>query len=430
MKVVSHFQFQTGATCSLEVEVPEEEVRNAWDSVLQKILPAAVIPGFRPGKVPRAIVERRYEGSIKEEVEKRLIEESLSSAFQSHHLDVARCTLVDVGEVRCGQPFRYSAALEVWPKIEKLVWRELAVTRIRYTVPESQVDTVLERLRRSHAVLEPRAADQSIEADDVVEIEYSIRSEGEAASQGERAQVDLSEKTGLSERLSGRLVGHKQGDSVEWLEDSDTATRPTRHRATIVKVFRKQLPDLDDEFARSVSAAESISELRKLIREDLELSAKHRADSDLRRAAIDALVAANEPVSVPPSVVREQALREAARQLAAAGIPPEVAARYLREKGEELIEQLIPVVERDLKAMRLLDRLAVEEGVTVSEAEIDAVVNQQGGGERNAEQAAVARSEAYRSKVKEAIERRKAVDALIREAAIVEDQHDFIIADA
>lgn len=432
MRVVSNIHFQTSASCLLEVEISRDDVKDTWEEVLRRILPSIAIPGFRPGKAPRAIVEKRYAASIREEVERRLIDGSLSKALESHQVEVARCTLVNVDEVRHDQPFRYSANLEVWPKIEKLVWRGLRLKRMIYLVTEAQVDVVLEKLRLGHATLVPCESDHLVGGEDVVEIEYEVSSQGSDTARMERLEIDLSQRTEVRERLYAHFAGRKLGDTVEWNEGSEGETAPIWRRGIITGVFRKQLPELNEDFVKSVSEVASVADLRTTIRAELEQSAQRRADSDLRRAALEALVSANEPINPPPTVVREQAWREANRQLVRAGIPAEVAGRHLREKGKDLIEQLIPAVEQDLKAMRLLDCLAAEEGLIASEAEIDGELKGQSlsdEGRPGRATLALAWSEAYRSRVKQAIERRKAVEAVIREATIVEEPREFVIAD-
>jgi trigger factor len=217
------------------------------------------------------------------------------------------------------------------------------------------------------------------------------------------------------------------GEVVELPADEEDTSqgpepRPLR-RVKIERTYRKVLPALDDEFARSLSDASGLEELRTVLRKNLLEERQRRAEEALRSAAVDALIQRNEPLHVPPSVVEEEAVRLALGELRRLGVREEALERVFKERGEELLPVLRPIAEREVKAGILLNSVAREAGVEVSDEEVQAVIQAQleRVPEGRSDLKGRVRSRQNRERQRDLLLLEKTIDTILRESQIVED---------
>jgi trigger factor len=360
----------------LQIEVPAPEVQAELERAFQLVGRQAQLRGFRPGKAPRHVLERMFGSDVRREVLGRLVERSLHDAIEAHKLSVVGVPNIDADEdLTPGAALRYSATVDVRPVIELGDLAGLTVVRPATTVGDDEVERVLGNLRESVAQLRPIDDRANVEAGDIVTVDLATRLEGAEPTQ--RSDVLLEAGSGsFPLALERQLVGQHRGAHLS-LEVPYPADHPnpglagkTVHFEIDVKDIRmKELPVLDDDFARDHGRCESLAELRGRIRTDLERQVVARADEAVREGLLSQLIEKH-PFDVPPSLVE----RRTESLMANLGMRmPE--GRERDEALAKLRPQLEPRAERQVRAELLLDAMAAREGISVTEEDVTAEID-------------------------------------------------------
>ena len=364
----------------LHIEIPTTEVDAAFDSFFREVRRSAHIRGFRPGKAPREVLEQQYGERASGEVLQRLVEGSLFRAIEDAHLDVLGEPRLDAGELpKPGAQYAYKASVDVRPAIEVAAVSGLALSRPVVPVPEQDpIEAHLEDLRQRQAQLVEEEGGAAAVAGQVAVINYVGKLEGEPfeGSSARESQIEIGAGRtfgGFEDQLLGLRVGDEHAFDVTMPEDhADEKLRgkSVRFEVKLVALKRRELPALDDEFAKDVSNFETLAELRA----DLERRIREGRAAEQKRlereALVEALVAAN-PFPVPPTLVESQLRARIQRMLTQFG-----GAKLDREVLGPLVqrwqEELRPQVEREVRLALLAPEIAKREGIAVGDEEIDA----------------------------------------------------------
>jgi len=275
------------------------------------------------------------------------------------------------------EPLRMRATVEVFPLIDVRAYRGLrAVKRVR-PVTEREIQEFLERLRQAHAVLIP-VEDRPAEIGDRVTLLVTAE---EMDARGklirrvlERAEltVELTPEHVNEDPFAREIVGVVAGQEKTFSLPADSG-KTIRYAVSVTAVWRKEVPELDDEFAQTVSQrAETLEELRELIRRELERRHAEEAEAALREQLLARLVQEHR-FEVPPTVVERLArerLQRLARALAASGEAPPAASL----DWEQIARRRVEEAAQEVRAMLILDRIAEQEGIEVSDAEVEAEI--------------------------------------------------------
>lgn len=360
----------------LRVEIPAGEVQAELDRAFQLVGRQAKLRGFRPGKVPRPVLERNFGDQVRREVFGKLVEESFRHAVESHRLALVGAPDIDAGELVPGAALRYSATVDVRPAIALGDLAGLEAARPAATVTDEDVARVVEGLRESVGQLRPIADRNVVESGDVVTVDLTTRLEG-AEEPVKREGVHLEAGTGsFPLALERQLVGQHRGTHltlrVPYPADygnAGLAGKTAEFEVDVKDLHAKELPPLDDDFARDHGRSESLADLRARIRTDLGREARERAENAVREALLEQLIVRH-PFDAPPSLVE----RRVDSLLATLDLRlPEGADR--EQTLAPVREQLRPRAERQVRADLLLDALAEREGVTVSDDEVHAAID-------------------------------------------------------
>ena len=363
----------------LHIEVPTTDVDAAFAAYFQEVRRNAHIKGFRPGKAPREVLEKYFGDRAASEVLQRLIETTLPEAIREQNLDVLGEPRIDPREPpKAGTRFAYDADVDVRPAIALGTVSGLEVKRPVLPVPEKDpVDAHLEDLRQRQAQLVEETSGVAAARGHVAVIDYTGTVDGQpfAGSSAREAQVELGGGRtfgGFEDQLVGLEVGGERGFDVTMPDDhADEKLRdkPVHFEVKLVALKRRELPELDDEFAKDVSSFATLAELRA----DLERRVAEGRAAEQKRlertAVIDALLAAN-PFPVPPKLVESQVRVRVGRmlqQLGGAQLPREALQNLI----ERWTEELRPNVESELKLSLLAPEIARAESIQVSDEEVD-----------------------------------------------------------
>jgi trigger factor len=363
-----------GSKHALEITVPVAEVVKETERAVAKISGKVRLPGFRPGKAPASLVKSRFAADIRQEVIEALVPRFFNAAVEKENLQVVgRPNVTDV-HFHAGEPLKFKAEFEVAPTIELGDYRGVPVT---YTEPEVSAEDIDQRLEQ---IREQKAEYVNEEPRPLADGDYAMISLESLSGAAEKvSQDELTLKIGdqatmqvFSDNLRGASPDETREFEVTYPEDYDRknlAGRTVRFRALIKAVRRKELPEVNDEFAKDLGDYQTLDELKEAIRKGIFRDREHRAQEDAKNQILDKLVASHD-FPVPDAYVDRQIemnLETQFRQLAAQGIDP----RELKLDWDKLRESQKDKATRDVKASLLLDRIAEREAIGATQEEVD-----------------------------------------------------------
>ena len=356
----------------VKVEIPWETVQKDLNDTYKELTRTAKVSGFRPGKVPTNVIKQLYGKQVRAQVSGSLIEQGLLHAVREHEIAMIAQPDVDSGEVKKGEPFAFTAKVEVRPKIESVDTKGLTLWRAPSEADDKEFDAEVERLRNQQADIQSPEPMRAAKKGDLVTIDFTVEVEGEVRDEmaATDRQLELGNDQLLKEfdkALSGKKPGDETKIDVEFPDDhGDEALQGKKavFNATVKDVHEKLLPKLDDEFAKDCGDFETLLELRLKIREQIEEMAARRSELSLKDQAIDALLEKNE-VPVPPSMLQQQRqamLYEMMQFMQTSGQP----------FSEGMMDGLDERAERRVQAAILLGALAQQEKIEVDDTDLDA----------------------------------------------------------
>ena len=371
----------------LSVEVPVDDVRHAVDHAASDLAGSVKIPGFRKGKVPMPVLVARVgrERLLNEAVESHIGGWFRNAALRSRVRAVAPPTYDYELPKSADAPFRFTATVDIQPKVDVVDWTTLEVPAGEGEVPEELVDRELDLLRAAVAELAP-VEGRPVREDDVVVIDV-VSSSGEA-----RRDVVVELGTGkLVDELEQALVGMAPGEArhVEH-ELGDDATAEVE--LTLKEIKEKVLPPVDDELARAASEFDTLADLRNDIEGRLRRQLDEELEAGFREAAVDTLVDASGivPSSALVDARANELLMALVRSLERRGISPETYLAVSDQTPEQLQERLREEAGRAVSRELALEAVADRLGLAVSDDELRAFVREQaiGAGEENPDEVA------------------------------------------
>jgi trigger factor len=367
--------------CTREVvlDIPAEEVSKAYRTVTGNYRKYAKIPGFRAGKVPETVIKRRFAEGIRKEVVDSLLPERFNKAV----LDLG---VKPVGEPRVteltiddGQPLHVKAVFEFIPEFSIDGYKTVTVEKTSVEVTEEEYQHELEQLRESRAVIEPVEEDRALKVGDWAQITYKglIDGEPEAAPvAGEDTLVEIGGKdtvAAFTEALSGAKPGQELKAEVIYPADyaePKLAGKTVSYNVEVKAIKKRIVPELTDEFAKELGQYESLADLESRIREHM-ASRKRRSVEGETKDRLFAALTERYAFAVPESLVQTQIdtrLERGLRALAAQGMQTEQMRKL--DFGRLRAAQRDGAV-AEVKTNILLDRIAAEEEISVSDEELN-----------------------------------------------------------
>jgi trigger factor len=358
-------------------EIPGDVVSNEVESTYRILNRNAKIKGFRPGKVPRSILERYYKTQVETEVAAKLIEDSYGKAVEEYHLSpVAPPSVLD-RTFEPGKDFKFSVSVEVKPEIEVEGYEGLEVERPKVVVTDEEVETRLKGLQDSHAQLKPVEVERPVQKGDLVIVDFTGTLDGKPL-EGWKVNdhlVEVGSKT-LVGALDERLVGLPRGEEREIplalpqdYSRKELAGKEVKVRVKVKEIKEKILPALDDDFAKEVGEFQTLGELRSRLRKTLEEQAQARTDQGVKEKLLD-LLREKHAFPIPQSMLDRQIEHIMARtevQLARQGLKLNTAGL----DTPKIRESLAPNAEKEVRGTLILEKVAAKENISVSDEEVE-----------------------------------------------------------
>ena len=372
----------------LTIEVPAEEVEKALNAAYQKQKNSISVPGFRKGKVPRAMIEKMYGVEVfYEEAANTLMQNSYAAAVEESGVDVVSRPTVDVVQIEKGKAFIYTAEVAVKPEVKLGEYKGVTVTKANTKVTAAEVKEALEAERNKNArtVSVTRAA----KLGDTVMIDYEGSVDGVPFDGGkaENSPLELGSHSFI-DTFEDQLVGHKAGEEVdvnvtfpEQYHAADLAGKPALFKVKINDVTTKELPKLDDEFASEVSEFETLAEYKEDLKKQLEEKKLAEAKREQEDEAIAAIVEASE-MEIPEAMIQTQCedmVNEFAQRIAQSGLTMEQYMQFSGQTVEGLMDQVRPEAETRIKTSLVLEAVVKAENIEVSEEEVNAEIEKMAG---------------------------------------------------
>jgi len=355
------------------------EVEESLEQSYQRLAKKANIPGFRRGKAPRAVLER-YIGkdSLLEDALNNLLPQAYEKALKEQEIEAIANPSIEIAQT---DPVVFKATVPLKPTIELGDYQQIRLTPEPVELTEDEVNTVIEQLRRQYATWEP--VERPADFDDLValDIESHIEEKPFINQQGVQYQIlhdQLLPVPGFAEQLSGMKGGEEKEFKLQLPEDysrAELAGKEARFKVKVSEIKQQRLPELDDEFASLVNPdLKTLDSLRERISANLRLMAEEKGKREFEERVVEAVVDSSQ-VEFPPVLVEMEIARlldQQARQLQTSNIGLEEYLERVGKTEEELREELRPLATKRVTGSLVLGRIAEEEKIEVSDAEINA----------------------------------------------------------
>ncbi|MEX1173903.1 MAG: trigger factor [Chloroflexota bacterium] len=412
------------STVQLEIELPPERLEQALGQAVRVLARRTRVPGFRPGKAPRPVLERHLgPGVVLDEAVDHLLQDAYREALIAEEILPLANADVEVVQAEEGKPLIFKATVPVRPEVELGDYKGFNFAPDIDAIDDARVDQVVGELREQNgtlAAVEERGAQDG----DYAVISFVGTRDGEAFDGGtsERMPLILGQER-LIPGFETNLVGLRAGESTEFdIDFPEDYGEPSlagqkAHFAVQLKELREKiLPDLDEDFVASLGAFDSLEALRTDIRQRLEGNALDRARHGFADRIIEYAVA-NATVDLPDVLIDQEVevMHDEFRgTLARQGITEEAYLKAVEKTGDDLHAEFRPNAEKRVKTLLVLSKVAEQEGVTVPESAVEAEIAQ--GRERYASDTRLVEyfeSERGRAFIRSTLRRSRVVEQLI-----------------
>lgn len=361
----------------LSVEIMADEVDKKINKNYQQLRKKAKIKGFRPGKVPKTILERYYGDEVLADVTRSMVTETLPAALEENEIIPLTMPAVENETIKRGQSFVYTAIMEVRPKFELKDYLGLEANKPKVDISDEMVENQIEQIQKSRGQLNSLEEDRPAKMDDYVVIEYKAFENGESL-EGIHSDNYLLRLGSNDFHLDFEkdILGLKKGDHKEIqirFEDDyfhkGLAGKTVNFKVKLIEIKELEVPELDDEFAKNLGAdINTLAELTDKVKSELIAQEEKKADQDVKKQLLDK-ISENMEFELPDSLVESElnlAFENIRQNLIRTGSNMEKVG--LDEN--KLREELRPASEKRVKETLILMEIAKQNNITVGEADL------------------------------------------------------------
>ena len=350
-------------TVKLTIEVAAEELEKALQEAYNRQKKNISMPGFRKGKVPRAMVEKMYgAGVFYEDAANALIPQAYADAAKECGEDIVSRPVVDITQIEKGKPFIFTAEVATKPEVTLGKYIGVTVTKVDGTVTDEDVTAAIDKEREKNA--------------------RTINVEDRAIENGENHSLEIGSGSfipGFEDQLIGKNAGHDVDVNVTFPEEyhaEDLAGKEATFKVKIHEIKSKEIPELDDEFVQDVSEFDTVDEYKADVKAKLEEQKQNEIKSAYQNEAIDKIVDKS-TMELPDAMIDTQCenmINQFAQQMAQQGLSMD---QYLQFSGltiDQLKEQVRPDAITRIKSSLVLEQIAKEENIEITDADVDAEI--------------------------------------------------------
>ena len=363
---------------TLHVEIPKDEVSRELDKAYSQLKKSAKIKGFRPGKVPRSVLERMFKKDVHADVSSRLIQNSFIDVIKQTELNVVGNPDLKPPELTVDSPYKYEATVEITPEIEEIDFKGLELQRTLYQATDSEVDIQLKTLQKNMAKYEKISDNRPVRDGDFVLIDFDGSKDGAAVPEFAKVENFSMQigKAAISDDFDHQLIGMRAGDSKAFETQFDKdhpneklAGQQISFQVMLSEIRQEILPPIDDELAKKAGAYETLDDLKKIIMENLRQGYEKRTEQELNEQIFSELIAKTE-FEVPNALVEmelEGIIEEAERSFAYRNISLEEMGLSREAIAEKYRDTALKQVKRHL----ILDKIIHQESLSLTDEELE-----------------------------------------------------------
>ena len=361
----------------LKIEVTSGEVTQEVDRAYRELGKKAKVKGFRPGKVPRPVLELYYKKQVEQDVADSLVRRTLAEVLKEKALEPVGLSWPEPPpQVVAGEDYRYSVVLEVPPQFTVEDYLGLPLAAAEVAVSEAEVQARLEEIRQANALLKPLTEKRPILEGDFVIMDYQAHFAGQAVEGGKGENIYLEVGAGkFNQEFERQLLGVGEGAQSRFTVALPPdffhpllAGKVVEFEVKVHEVKEKVVADLDDAFAQSLGGNfHNVADLRRAVQEDIIKGRERERRASLESQVLDQLLART-PFELPPSLLRQEQegmFREQWQRLESQGL------NLAGVDQAKMLEALKPLAERRVRTRLLLEQIAAQEGVSIDEAELE-----------------------------------------------------------
>jgi len=406
---------QPGSVSKLQIELPAAEVAKEWDAIANSFARFAKIPGYRPGKAPRAVIDKRFRKEIQDELTKKLVSKSYHEAVEQEQLRVA--SLTNIEDIQFGEDrsMRFRATVVTAPEFELPDYKDIPVELPDRKISQAEVDEAIERLRDQSADFVD-VPERALQMGDFAVLDFEGSIENKAISEiapqasknlhgGKKFWLHLAPENFLP-NFCEQLIGLKAGEPrlviVDFPNDfpvKELAGKKADYSVTLRDIKEKVLPPIDDALAAKLVPGKTLDALREMIEHDLEHAKEHDSER-AKEAQILKYLHERIQVELPPALLQNET-RRALTELVQRNRERGVTDEMLKEKEKELIDAAAGMAAHRLKTNFILHRIAEREKTQVTKEDLDSRIRQE-----------AARYDISADKMRKELQQRNALDDL------------------
>ena len=370
----------------LTIEVDAEKVNEGLDAAFKKVVKQVNVPGFRKGKMPRAMFEKRFGvESLYQDALDILLPDAYANAIEETGIEPVDRPEVDVEQIEKGKSLIFTAKVTVKPEVKLGEYKNLEVEKLDTTVTDEDVESELKQLQERNAELVVKEEGTVANGDTVV-LDFEGFVDGEAFEGGKAENYSLeigsgSFIPGFEEQLVGLATGEEKDVEVTFPEEyhaDNLAGKPATFKVKIHEIKAKELPALDDEFAKDVDdEVETLDELKAKTRTRLEETRKTDADNDLRETLIEK-ASENAEIDIPEAMVDtelDRMVREFEQRLQMQGMNLELYFQFSGQDESALRDQMKEDAAKRVRTTLTLEAIANAENIQISDEELNEELN-------------------------------------------------------
>lgn len=366
----------------LKFQIPKETIESEFDKKTSEVCTSAALPGFRKGKAPRKLVEKRFETMIKDEVKQAVVSDCYQKALEEHKLNPVGNPSFSEIKLEVGQPLNFDVTLEVWPAFDVKQYKGLSLKKKPTNVTNSDIESALLNISLKKAQLTV-VKDGSIKKGDYIICDCKIEVGKNTIFEDEDVEILVEDgveivNTSVPDFVK-KLEGVKSGKDckvdakiLNSFENQEYRGKDAKLKLLVKEIKRLTKPDVDDNFAKTVGFG-SLEDLKANIRKRMEIDKKNWAEDDLRNQILDILIDKIK-FDLPQEFVNYHTEDRAYKQqlnLLKRGVPLE----DVQKQTEKIMNASADSVMRELKASLILNRIAEEEKIFVTEKEVEQRIN-------------------------------------------------------
>jgi len=359
-------------TRKIMVSIPQTKVKKELDRAYRNLQRDVRMHGFRPGKVPRMVLEARFRTQIEGEVRTKLISDSLESTIEEQKFFVVSQPSIEPGRLASSENFDYTATVEIKPEVDAKNFLGLEVQREKFIFDETMVEKELKTVQQQKAELIEVQEERALAVDDIARIEYVMKVDDSDPLEAQSVHLHIGDDSfipGFAEKIVGMNKGEIRVVGLDLPVDHEQKALAGRHvelTVTLHDIKKRVTPELDDEFAKDLEF-DDLDALRASIRENIEKQLRDSSDAKIRREVAEMLIARNE-IHLPLGLVNQQVELLAEEQRRSMGRQaPQGKLNLTDEQRTELVNE----AEFRIRSSLILESIAQQENLEVTSEHVD-----------------------------------------------------------